>query len=73
FGRLFAILDPPFPKHSGGPVQMGRLSTKMIVKSPKNETLKERPCLVKDQVSCQDGLHCRYQLESHPVRRVKLF
>ena len=25
FGRLFAILGPPFPKHSGGPVQWGRL------------------------------------------------
>ena len=23
---LFAILDPPFPKHSGGPGQMGRLT-----------------------------------------------
>ncbi|MDU8927010.1 methyltransferase domain-containing protein, partial [Alisedimentitalea sp. MJ-SS2] len=28
FGRLFAILGPPFPKHSGGPVQMGRLIAK---------------------------------------------
>ena len=26
FGRLFAILGPPFPKHSGGPGQMGRLT-----------------------------------------------
>ncbi|MCV2882161.1 hypothetical protein, partial [Actibacterium sp. XHP0104] len=26
FGRLFAILSPPFPKHNGGPVQMGRLT-----------------------------------------------
>ncbi len=25
FGRLFAIHGPPFPKHSGGPVQWGRL------------------------------------------------
>ena len=25
-GRLFAILGPPFPKHSGGPVQLGRLT-----------------------------------------------
>ncbi|WP_217629249.1 hypothetical protein, partial [Lutimaribacter saemankumensis] len=25
-GRLFAILGPPFPKHSGGPVQLGRLN-----------------------------------------------
>ena len=25
FGRLFAILGPPFPKHRGGPVQLGRL------------------------------------------------
>ena len=28
FGRLFAILGPPFPKHSGGPVQQGRLTSK---------------------------------------------
>ncbi|MCV2883055.1 hypothetical protein, partial [Actibacterium sp. XHP0104] len=28
FGRLFAILSPPFPKHNGGPVQMGRLTVK---------------------------------------------
>ena len=25
FGRLFVIIGPPFPKHSAGPVQMGRL------------------------------------------------
>jgi hypothetical protein len=25
FGRLFIIIGPPFPKHSAGPVQMGRL------------------------------------------------
>jgi len=24
-GRLFVIIGPPFPKHSAGPVQMGRL------------------------------------------------
>ena len=26
FGRLFAILGPLYPKHSGGPVQLGRLT-----------------------------------------------
>ncbi|MEM9239420.1 MAG: hypothetical protein AAF922_16720, partial [Pseudomonadota bacterium] len=26
FGRLFAILGPPFPKHNVGPVQLGRLN-----------------------------------------------
>ncbi|MCI5098940.1 ABC transporter substrate-binding protein, partial [Phaeobacter italicus] len=26
FGLLFAIRDPPFPKHNGGPVQVGRLN-----------------------------------------------
>jgi light-regulated signal transduction histidine kinase (bacteriophytochrome) len=27
FGRLFVIIGPPFPKHSAGPVQMGRLTS----------------------------------------------
>ncbi|SDE92928.1 Transposase, Mutator family, partial [Paracoccus isoporae] len=26
FGRLFAISDPPFPNHNGGPLQWGRIS-----------------------------------------------
>ncbi|WP_206614028.1 hypothetical protein, partial [Paenirhodobacter populi] len=26
FGRLFAILDPPFPKHNSGPLQWGRIT-----------------------------------------------
>ncbi|WP_218132508.1 hypothetical protein, partial [Paracoccus isoporae] len=25
FGRLFAISDPPFPNHNGGPLQWGRI------------------------------------------------
>ncbi|MES0864617.1 hypothetical protein ABLN87_19875, partial [Ruegeria sp. SCPT10] len=27
FGRLFAIRGPPFPKHSGGTAQLGRLNS----------------------------------------------
>ena len=30
FGRLFAILGPPFPKHSGGSVQLERLNTRSV-------------------------------------------
>jgi hypothetical protein len=26
FGRLFAILVLPLPKHNGGPIQMGKLN-----------------------------------------------
>ncbi|WP_210245034.1 hypothetical protein, partial [Mesorhizobium sp. J18] len=25
FGRLLAILDPPFPNHNGGPLHWGRI------------------------------------------------
>uniref|UniRef100_UPI00262F36AF hypothetical protein n=1 Tax=uncultured Ruegeria sp. TaxID=259304 RepID=UPI00262F36AF len=30
FGRLFAIRGPPFPKHSGGPVQLGKLTASTV-------------------------------------------
>ena len=30
FGRLFAILGPPFPKHRGGPDQLGRLNLGVV-------------------------------------------
>ena len=33
FGLLFAILGPPFPKHKGGPVQLGRLMFKSLAKT----------------------------------------
>jgi len=32
FGRLFVIIGPPFPKHSAGPVQMGRLNYNSTVR-----------------------------------------
>ncbi|WP_207545912.1 hypothetical protein, partial [Salipiger thiooxidans] len=38
-----------------------------------DETLKERAFLVRHQVSCQAGLHRRYQLESRLPRSVNLF
>ena len=37
------------------------------------ETLKERPFLVRHQVACQAGLHCRYQLESSSAGHVNPF
>ncbi|MCG7495203.1 hypothetical protein, partial [Thalassobius sp. Cn5-15] len=39
FGRLFAILGPPFPKHRGGPVQLGRLRTKSENTFPRKEVI----------------------------------
>ena len=31
-GRLFAILDPPFPKRNGGPLHRGRIMHRMVPK-----------------------------------------
>ena len=38
-----------------------------------NETLKERPFLVRHNVSCKVGLHRRFQLESCPTLEENLF
>jgi hypothetical protein len=38
-----------------------------------DEAFVKRPFLVRHQVSCQAGLHRRYQLESHPARPVNPF
>ena len=56
FGRLFAIHGPPFPKHSSGPVQWGRLS---LVAEPPVAT-EPADALVPD---------LRHRLASDPLRR----
>ncbi|MGN7871681.1 3'-5' exonuclease [Paracoccus sp. 22332] len=38
-----------------------------------DEAFKERPLVVRHQVSCHAGLHCRYQLESRSPRPVNPF
>jgi len=78
FAELFRQVAPGRPR-SGDPENP--IQNKPMVRGlaavrrtdSQDEAFKERPLVVRHQVSCHAGLHCRYQLESRSPRPVNPF